>query len=231
MSYSRKRTNEKLQAEANSVGLEVVGDGRDYTERLYRFLSCGHETYLKTGNVRLAVNGKQGKYTCRDCIADRHKIEADEAGLIFIGHGKTSYFRKYKFKSCGHEQEIAVSAVRSGFFKCFTCGSTAHNQPSNLYVNVITMDGYSTVKVGIAKNLDRRIAEYKLQRRCDIHTALVISFGTGRGARESELEVKRKFRDFVDPMAREIMTSNGHTECFLIDKFEEILEFCKKMKT
>ena len=338
MGNSRKSKTEKLREEALSVGLMLIGEGRNYSYRLYRFLSCGHEAELSPTNIRLAKKN----YTCRSCIDIKHKKEAEDMGLELIGKGRTSYFRtyrfnecgheqeigtpevrkgkfecgtclkekheaeaeaaglvlvrkldgptknrriyrfkdcghekairisdvrrgrftcracnpknsfgeeakkaglrligeghsthyrKYRFMECGHEQEIAISAVRSGFFKCFECGSTAHSQPSNLYVNVVELDGYPTVKVGVAKDVERRISGYKLRSICEVHTALSIPFKTGREARAAELSVKREFSDFRDPMAKDIMSKNGHTECFLSEKLDEIVGFCLNMKT
>ena len=337
MSTERKSTNEKLRKEAASVGLELIGSGRDCTYRLYKFFDCGHEVELKTSNVRLAKkkytcsvctseklrkearaagltligDGKtsyfktykfnscgheqeigtpevrRGKFACQSCLKEKHEAEAKAAGLILvgkldgptknrrvyrfkdcghektirisdvrkgrftcrvcnpkasfdkeaereglqlIGSGRNAHYRKYRFVDCGHEQEIAISAVRSGFFKCFECGSTAHSQPSNLYVNVVELDGYSTVKVGIAKNVDLRISGYKLQSRCKITTALIIPFETGQAARVAEFAVKREFSDFRDPMSKEIMKTNGYTECFLSEKLDEIVRFCLNLK-
>lgn len=47
--------------------------------------------------------------------------EAVAAALTLLGPARTSAYRRYRFSSCGHEQELATSAVRQGRFRCQTC--------------------------------------------------------------------------------------------------------------
>ena len=47
--------------------------------------------------------------------------EAALLGLSLLGPGRSSAYRKYRFSSCGHEQELATTAVRQGRFRCRLC--------------------------------------------------------------------------------------------------------------
>src|ERR1700722_12989176 len=47
--------------------------------------------------------------------------EAAAAGLVLLGPARVSTYRRYRFSSCGHEQELATSAVRQERFRCQTC--------------------------------------------------------------------------------------------------------------
>lgn len=51
----------------------------------------------------------------------KHCKEAEEHGLWLIGTGKNRNYRLYKFRNCGHEQEIQVANVRKDKFHCKNC--------------------------------------------------------------------------------------------------------------
>ncbi len=47
--------------------------------------------------------------------------EAAAAGLVLLGPARATAYRRYRFSFCGHEQELATSAVRQERFRCQTC--------------------------------------------------------------------------------------------------------------
>ncbi|MGL4843829.1 MAG: hypothetical protein ACRC2Y_04320 [Aeromonas veronii] len=51
----------------------------------------------------------------------KHEAEAAEQGLTIVGAGKNANNRIYRFNKCGHEQELAVCAVRRGNCRCSQC--------------------------------------------------------------------------------------------------------------
>lgn len=55
--------------------------------------------------------------------ADKHRAEAERAGLEIIGpdpEGKLAY-RLYRFKECGHMRRATLHQVRQGSFFCHQC--------------------------------------------------------------------------------------------------------------
>ena len=53
----------------------------------------------------------------------KHIIEASKVGLKLIGKGNNPdrHYREYLFKGCGHTQDMQITHVRSGSFKCRIC--------------------------------------------------------------------------------------------------------------
>ena len=107
---------QKLDQEAEAVGLEIIGKGRTAHYRLYRFIECGHEQEFQVGAVR------DGLIKCSDCQKQKLDQEAESAGLEIIGKGKNKDYRLYRCVNCENEQEFRVSAVREGRFMCSNCG-------------------------------------------------------------------------------------------------------------
>ena len=107
----------RLESDALKVGLIILNKGRDSGHRRYKFLRCGHEQEMSI--YRVGTNF----FKCRTCFQKKLEKEAERSGLTLIGVGKTAHYRKYKFLSCQHEQEIDVAGVRANEFKCKTCFS------------------------------------------------------------------------------------------------------------
>ena len=107
--------NERLEQEAETAGLILVDAGRNKAYRLYRFTNCGHQQEIATSAVR------QKRLRCQRCLEQTHAEEATVAGLELLGPGRVSRYRRYKFVSCSHEQEMQVSQVRSGCVRCRSC--------------------------------------------------------------------------------------------------------------
>lgn len=106
----------KHKREAQKAGLQLVDIGTDLTNRKYRFISCGHYKFIKTGHVR---DGKNFK--CSICYENKIVNEALKKGLRYIGDGKKQFYRKYKFISCGHYTELSHADVRRTNPVCKTC--------------------------------------------------------------------------------------------------------------
>ena len=117
------QSTKKHCKEATEANLTLLGLGKRYLSngkldmhyRRYKSNDCGHEQDIQITQVRR--NGAM----CNICISFKHEQEAEEVGLKLIGKGKTKDYRKYKFLSCGHEQEIRLDSVRNDSFECKTC--------------------------------------------------------------------------------------------------------------
>ena len=105
--------NPKHVAEAAEQGAVIVGAGRSRNYRKYR-LDCGHEQEVTTSSMR------NGGFRCQTCLENKLDSEAAEQGAVVIGAGRDANYRKYKLE-CGHEQEVHVTSMRKGQFRCQTC--------------------------------------------------------------------------------------------------------------
>lgn len=106
---------EKIRQEAEEVSLKLIGQGKDCNYRIYEFNSCHHKQEIQITNVR------HKQFKCQTCLEECIKQEAEEMGLKVVGRGKTFEFRTYEFNECHHQQEIRVACVRSGSFRCRQC--------------------------------------------------------------------------------------------------------------
>lgn len=104
----------KYKSEAESHGLEFVKKVRGKTG-IYRFKGCGHVQEILTKSVA------DGGFRCSICLTEKHKKEAEEIGLELVGKAENVSYRRYRFKACGHEQEIAITSVRNKEVKCSVC--------------------------------------------------------------------------------------------------------------
>ena len=102
---------EKLNSEAGRVGLKLIGPGRNNAYRTYQFNSCGHKQEITTGHVR------KDNVRCQACLDEKLAYEAARVNLKLVGPGRSSLYRLYQFKSCGHEQEITTCNVRDDRFR------------------------------------------------------------------------------------------------------------------
>ncbi len=104
---------DKLVVEAVAQGSTIIGKGKNKGYRRYR-LTCGHEQEVETGKMR------SGEFACQTCLADKFVVEAAAHGAVIAGRGKNTDRRRYRL-TCSHEQEIQISAMRTGEFACQTC--------------------------------------------------------------------------------------------------------------
>jgi hypothetical protein len=103
----------KLNAEAELQGCQLVGPGKDANRRLYRF-PCGHLQEIQTGKMR------EGAIRCQTCLEDRWESEARAQGCEILGEGRDYSYFLYRLP-CGHSQEIKKDGVRRGGYRCQTC--------------------------------------------------------------------------------------------------------------
>ncbi len=106
-------TTKKHITEAKAQGCELIGSGRNAQYRTYR-LSCGHEQEVTTSEIR------KGNFRCQICVYNRRQAEAKAQGCKLINSGRTPSYRIYLLP-CGHKQEIHISQMSSGGFRCRTC--------------------------------------------------------------------------------------------------------------
>jgi hypothetical protein len=105
--------DKKLNEEAKIRNAVIDGEGKDRNYRSYR-LACGHSQQIQMGDMR------KGNFKCRTCLDKKLNEEANARNAVIDGEGKDKNHRSYKL-SCGHSQQIPMSKMRSGVFKCKTC--------------------------------------------------------------------------------------------------------------
>ena len=110
MDWNSKATKKHIK-EAEAVGLTLIGKGRNYTYRTYRFNACKHEQEIQTGCVRI------NNFRCNQCLEIKHEKEAKAVGLTLIGEGRNFSYKTYRFNDCKHQSEPGCAiraAIDSG---------------------------------------------------------------------------------------------------------------------
>ena len=119
----------KLEAEANKKNLTIVGKSSDKNFRLYKFLSCKHQTELRTSSVR--NSSKKGKkfHKCWACHNEEMYTDAKAAGLILLGESSRVNNNKwYLYQAdCGHVIERRADQIKRGDWRCQACIDTKLN--------------------------------------------------------------------------------------------------------
>jgi hypothetical protein len=207
--------------EAATVGLTWLRKAR-YCFGLFRFNSCGHEQEIRYDNLKIK------NFNCRSCFENKRKVEAGRVGLLWLEQ-KPGSRSLYRFHECGHEQEMQHGSVMLNCFVCRTCKGSWANKTSNLYVNVIEVQGEQIVKVGISRVVTRRVGEYGLPPNAQVVTLLAIPFETGLIAKQAERKVMQAFKHAKHPAAKHFFTKSGRTECFHPEFLSAILEYCKTL--
>lgn len=203
--------NERIQKEAEDAGLEIIDGERNFGKRLYRFKDCSHIQEIQISKVR------DKAFRCKCCVVEKHRKEAEDAGLILLG--KTDVhpdYRLYKFKCCGHEQAISTARVRSEEIRCPVCSDSYWNEPSNLYILKITFDNFTWIKIGFAKNISKRVCAYGLPKGCVVDILYSAQYETAFLAKQQESILHDRFKDFrLDPNVMvKYHRNSGQTECF-----------------
>jgi hypothetical protein len=111
---------EKFQKEGAEKGLEpqyqISGSSNTW---LWKFIKCGHTMRATSTNVR------HSQPKCQECLKIKRSGQAVDAGLILLGPAKRSdldaNFRSYRIVECGHEKDLALSAVKDNSYSCRIC--------------------------------------------------------------------------------------------------------------
>ena len=213
----------KVKKVAKSNGLTLVKqlppDGRNsYYECIID--SCGHTVII--GLPQLKTHGA----ICHTCIEDKHRREAQEAGLILLGEGSDSSRRTYKRIECGHTLELLVNGqVRRKHFVCHDCEETALDLPSKVYLLKLKHKDLTWLKLGYSKNIKQRIAEYQLADGIEIERLKTINMDTGREALFYEKELHRQFRKSkLNKTKMQKYMQFGFDECYKLEALDKLLE-------
>ena len=110
----------KLETEAKTVGITLVGKGRNASYRTYRFNDCKHEQEIATTSVR------NNEFKCNQCLQIKLEEEAKANGMTLIGKGRNYRHRTYCFNDCKHQQEILTGHIRYGKPRCNQCLEIKH---------------------------------------------------------------------------------------------------------
>ncbi|MDB4071635.1 hypothetical protein N9512_04160 [Amylibacter sp.] len=106
---------DKLRAEAKIKGLIYLKKGKSKDYKEYQFISCGHKQEMQPTNIR------NSEVNCQACKDEKYKLEAQKHNLTFLGEGRNSSYKNYRFNNCGHTRDILPSSIRKYTAICIQC--------------------------------------------------------------------------------------------------------------
>jgi hypothetical protein len=146
--HRKQSVFDKHESEALHNGLLLIDHNVAKVNKLYRFLICGHEQYIQPGHVRSKA------FRCNTCFKDLQINEVALKGLEMIGESadKDNNYKRFRFISCGHEQDITLVNAKNGEFICKICQEIRFKDSAQL----------NNIKFIRRCEIDYRYAHYKL---------------------------------------------------------------------
>lgn len=115
--HRKQSVFDKHESEAVQNGLLLIDHNVAKVNKLYRFLKCGHEQYIQPGHIR------SKSFRCNVCFKGLQINDVALRGLEIVGESinKDNNYKRFRFVSCGHEQDITLANAKNGEFICKTC--------------------------------------------------------------------------------------------------------------
>lgn len=217
----------KLNNEADSAGVRLIGKGSDKAYRTYQFKDCGHVKEITTASIRNKT------FHCDVCFWDDVDNTLEKRGLKIIDEGRKGDRRLFMFLDCGHMQDIELQRAKDGSFVCHECDETFYTLPSNIYLLRIISPDFEWLKLGYSKVLETRIKQYRLSRGAVVEPLAVLPTSTGEEALKIEKMLEQKYKEHkLSPTAmKRWHTNSGHTECYPMMLREKLEEDIKALRS
>jgi hypothetical protein len=117
-----------------------------------------------------------------------------------------------------------------GSYLCDFCGESHYQKPSQLYLYKFTLDDFSWLKLGFARNLTLRKASYGLDKNVVTELLLNINFDNGREVMLFEKKLHKMFKEYQ--LDKKLMKSfhkhNGYSECYVETALHFIVDNIRK---
>lgn len=184
---------------------------------------CGHIAHAYVPHMK-----SSDSIACMYCNLERHLEYCEKLGVEYIEQ-TNSVQALYKFKCCGAVKELYKIAVERGNCVCPECGNGWMTKPSKIYLfQLETAEGFSFLKFGYGKDLENRVREYRL-KDCKFKSLIYsVDLPSGYTAMKEELRIHSELGETLDSnIMRKYLTRGGYSECYNLDKLEDILN---KMK-
>lgn len=199
--------------------LRKVNTSRTTLYRAYSCNVCGHIDHFGISAVKLK------NVSCDKCYNTRLVQSAENQGMEYLGISDKRGMHKYKLP-CGCYREINPFSVKKGVWACKEHSNTHYHRSSGVYLLQLTVDDYSWLKFGFAKDLNIRLKGYGLPDNYSHELLFYYPVERGYDALEIEKSVHRKLSEYklnsID--MKKYMTKTGHTECYPLQVEDLITE-------
>lgn len=208
------------------AGLTLEVPGTRPKSWAYTCNYCGDSDEARPAHV------KAGNFRCAGCLEQKHIAEAEVNNLELIADSLRPGYAMYQLKSCGHEQEIRIDAVRRNNFACHSCDESHLKWPASIYLAKVELNGISLLKLGKAKNFDLRAMRYGLPENAEITLLRVVQLSTGRLAQSLERKLHVALGGQLDrEETSQLFTLSGSTECYPLSRQRDILNALAKLES
>lgn len=189
--------------------------------RWIKCLTCGFEKNANTFRIRQETIG------CQGCQLEKHKREASAVGaeLIDTIPADDKYRKTYKLP-CGHLSKKTPHDITTGNIFCKECNRGCWQRNENtLYILKISVEGFSWLKFGFSKNVERRLQGYGLPETATADLVFSSIVATGEEAIITEKAIHKKYKNTKYPscLMENYHTRNGFTECYPLDMLETLI--------
>jgi len=207
-----------LKVEAEKQNLTYLGRSElNGIYRRYSFNNCGHVKDIAAPCIPV------GRFECKDCIEDEKIKLCEENGLTIISKEE----RYWLFKlPCGHEKSLRVDHAIDDSWKCGDCGDSHYTKPSLIYLYHFSCPDFEWLKLGYSRNLSIRKANYKIPKDCKSELLFSKAINTGYEAllKERSIHDRLKHLRLCKKFMTTYMQSNGHTECYPVSAYDELMK-------
>lgn len=192
---------------------------------LYK-LSCGHEEEIKNSSM------ENGSVYCSACYRESFSNLAGKCGATVDFNDYNKENATYAcILECGCKQYVRHDYVKRGYLYCRNHNFNVYSLPSNIYLLKIKVGDFSWLKLGMSKDISKRIQDYKLDKCSTIDIISIIQTKDGFDALREEKKIHKNLSSLkIDQELMKVHMKSGFTECYPIESEKEILAELEKYK-
>ncbi len=221
----------ELEAACRRNNVSIITGTSKYPHVGITHLSCGHSQTIK---MQYLFNDEVP--ACRVCRYNKHKAEAQIAGLVLLDRtedraSKSSQKYSKYLLPCGCEKLITPGNVRRNVWACDN-HSSYWNKESVIYLLRCKHENFEWLKLGVTSLLDRRISDYALKENTIVDKVYSVTLSNMRIATLVEKRIHAKLKSKrVNPDTMRGYMKSGFTECYGLSITDVILqELTKEME-
>jgi hypothetical protein len=185
--------------------------------RYIKFANCEHEKTVVHQQIL------KGNVVCRVCVEDRITEQCEKVGLFTVENLSDRY-RVFRLP-CGHDKKLRVDHAMCGSYLCEYCDDSQYTKPSKLYLIRFDSEDFSWLKLGYAKDIENRKANYGVCPTVKYDVLLQHDFDKGYDALLFEKQLHKQFKQsrLNSKFMKQFHKHNGFTECYPVSMQDLII--------
>ncbi|WP_097758711.1 GIY-YIG nuclease family protein [Escherichia coli] len=222
------------QVRGNHVFIGIVGDWKGTNHSIIK-MCCPNNHEYEIAYRNFVINGNR----CAVCSGNKRLSEVDAIEKIdsvrgdheFVGFvsGYVNNSSKIIMKCvCGHQYTVTFTNFMKGR-RCAKCASHGYNIGKSGHLYVQHIPEVNAIKIGITNRApEQRKRQHELESKLEHRIVFSWEFEDGSKAKRIEDEFKRKYKDRMKFVSKEVMP-DGWTETLPADILPTFLKEVKSM--